>query len=74
MKNMPEDIPNSTGDCDGNWVCEVLDPDQLSRSKPCYGKRPLGGGILVLLWALRLYVILMILLIAYQIWKTFPIK
>lgn len=49
------------------WIRDVLEPDQLSGSKRRYGRRPLGRGILILLWVLRLYVVLMILLVAYQI-------
>jgi hypothetical protein len=57
--------PNGT-----DWIHGVLEPDQLAASKRRYGRRPLRGGILLLLWILRLYVVLMILLVAYQVCKS----
>jgi hypothetical protein len=52
------------------WVHDVLEPDQLSTAKPRFGRRALSRGTLVILWALRVYVILMVLLIAFQIWNA----
>ena len=52
------------------WVHDVLEPDQLSTAKPRFGRRALSRGTLVILWALRVYVILMVLLIALQIWNA----
>jgi hypothetical protein len=51
------------------WVQEVLEPEQLSAAKPRYGRHQLSRGTLWLLWGLRVYVFLMIILIAVQIWR-----
>ena len=45
------------------WVHEALEPDQLSTAKPRFGRRTFSRGTLVILWALRVYVIVMVLLI-----------
>lgn len=52
------------------WVHESLEPDQLSTAKPRFGRRALSRGTLVILWALRVYVIVMVLLIGLQIWNA----
>ena len=54
----------------GTWVHEVLEPDQLSTAKPRFGRRMLSPRTLIVLWALRIYVLLMLLLIALQIWNA----
>ena len=55
-----------------SWVHEVLEPDQLSLAKNMQpvGRRQLKRGTILILWALRLYVVLMMLIIAYQIWTV----
>ena len=53
-----------------SWVHEVLEPEQLSNTKQRFGRRRLSRGTLLLLWGLRLYVLLMVLLIAFQIWNA----
>jgi hypothetical protein len=55
-----------------SWVREVLEPDQLSSAKNMQhvGRRQLKPGTVIVLWALRLYVVLMMLIIAYQIWSV----
>jgi len=52
------------------WVHEVLEPDQLASVKPRHGRRLLSRRTLTVLWALRIYVLLMGLLIAFQIWNA----
>jgi hypothetical protein len=52
------------------WVHEVLEPDQLSTAKRRFGRARLTGGTVVLLWALRIYVVLMTYLIGVQIWQA----
>lgn len=54
------------------WVREVLEPDQLATAKSSQhtGRRHLGLGTIIILWALRLYVIVMMFIIAYQIWTV----
>lgn len=54
----------------GTWVHEVLEPDQLSTSKPRFGRRMLSRRTVIVLWALRIYVLLMLLLIALQMWNA----
>ena len=54
----------------GTWVHEVLQPDQLSTAKQRFGRRKLVPATIVLMWALRIYVILMVLLIAFQVWHA----
>ena len=53
---------------------EVLEPEQLSSMKLKFGRRKLAPPTLALLWILRLYVLLMILLIGYQAWSAFHPK
>lgn len=55
-----------------SWVREALEPDQLSSAKNMQhvGRRQLKPGTVIILWALRLYVVLMMLIIAYQIWSV----
>lgn len=52
------------------WVHEVLQPDQFSTAKPRFGRRLLSRRTLLLLWMLRIYVIMMVLLIALQMWNA----
>jgi hypothetical protein len=52
------------------WMHEVLEPDQLSTTKQRFGRAQLTRGTVALLWGLRIYVILMILLIGVQIWSA----
>ncbi|MGA2750867.1 MAG: hypothetical protein ABSG59_19015 [Verrucomicrobiota bacterium] len=54
-----------------SWVHEFLEPDQLSASKMRYGRRPLRRGTLILLWMLRVYVVLMIFIVALAIRGAF---
>lgn len=53
-------------------VHAVLEDDQLYafKHRQRFGRRPLSRGMVVLLWALRVYVVLMMLLVAFQIYKT----
>lgn len=52
------------------WVHEVLEPAQLSTNKPRFGRAKLTGGTVLLLWGLRIYLLLMIVLIGVQIWTA----
>jgi len=52
------------------WVRAVLDPDQLSSAKKRMGRLALTGKTVLLLWGLRVYLVLMISLIAFQIWNA----
>ncbi len=66
MREQMQTPPQQTG----TWVQEVLQPDQLSTAKQRFGRRKLGPATIVLMWALRIYVILMVLLIAFQVWHA----
>ena len=52
------------------WVHDVLQPDQISTTKPAFGRRNLNLGTVFILWALRVYVILMVVLIGVQVWNA----
>jgi len=73
MSTQPYAGPESRtpGEAVKNWVHEELDPDQLSSGKLSYGRRKLGMGTLILFWGLRVYVLMMILLVGFQIWNAF---
>jgi hypothetical protein len=52
------------------WVYEVLEPNQFSTAKRPFGRRLLSRRKLLLLWVLRIYVIMMVLLIGLEIWNA----
>ncbi|GAC1566512.1 MAG: hypothetical protein NVS3B14_09440 [Ktedonobacteraceae bacterium] len=54
------------------WVREVLEPGQLSTAKRVQRarRRQLSPETVIILWVLRLYVVVMMLIIAYQIWTV----
>jgi len=54
----------------GSWVHEVLEPEQLTASKIRYGRRKISRGTLILLWALRVYVVLMLFVISLAVWNA----
>jgi hypothetical protein len=66
VKRQVQTIPQPTE----TWVHEVLQPDQLSTAKQSFGRRKLSPATIVLMWALRIYVLLMVLLIAFQVWHA----
>lgn len=53
------------------WVHEVLEPDQFSAAKQPFGRQALSRRTVLLLWGLRVYVVLMVLLVAMQTWNAF---
>ncbi len=54
---------------DQAWVLSSLEPDQLARAKKHpIPRRRLKGPELLILWALRLYLLFMMAVVAYQIW------
>jgi hypothetical protein len=60
----------STLDSMESWVHEVLEPDQLTSAKMPYGPSKLSRGTLVLLWALRGYVVFMVFIIGLAVWNS----
>jgi hypothetical protein len=54
---------------DQNWVLSSLEPDQLANAKKhLIPRRHLKGPELLVLWALRLYLLFMVAVVAYQVW------
>lgn len=51
------------------WVMSALESDQLSAAKAKhYPRRQLKRSETLLFWALRVYLLLMIGIVAYQVW------
>ncbi len=54
---------------DQSWVLSSLEHDQLVRAKKHFiPRRRLKGPELLVLWALRLYLFFMMVVVAYQVW------
>jgi len=54
---------------DQTWVLSSLEHDQLANAKKHpIPRRHLKGRELVVLWALRLYLLFMMSVVAYQVW------
>jgi hypothetical protein len=54
---------------DQTWVLSSLEPDQLANAKKNpIPRRLLKGPELVVLWALRLYLLFMMAVVGYQVW------
>jgi len=52
-----------------NLVLSTLEPDQLAEAKKQHvPRRRLKGAELVVLWALRVYLLFMIAVVVYQAW------
>ncbi len=53
------------------WVLENLERDQLVQEKSApVPRRQLRGGELVLVWALRIYLIFMLAVVLWQAWTA----
>ncbi len=54
---------------DQTWVLSSLEPDQLVKAKknPIL-RRHLKGPELLVIWALRLYLLFMMTVVGYQVW------
>ncbi|MGO9324679.1 MAG: hypothetical protein ACLP07_08970 [Terracidiphilus sp.] len=54
-----------------DWVLENLERDQLVQEKSApVPRRQLRGGELVLVWALRIYLIFMMAVVLWQAWTA----
>jgi len=54
---------------DQSWVLSTLEPDQLVKAKKHPNpRRHLKGPELLVLWSLRLYLLFMMTVVAYQVW------
>jgi hypothetical protein len=69
---IPENGKNTTFQESTSWVQQVLPPEQLStvRRAKRFGRQKLKPGTLIILWALRVYVVVMFFLVIYQIWMA----
>jgi hypothetical protein len=70
MTDVAEPDTADSVDSMDSWVYEVLEPDQLTAAKMSYGPRKLSRGTLVLLWALRGYVVFMAVIIGLAVWNA----
>jgi hypothetical protein len=70
MKNNSNNTNETSTDQSEAWVRQVLDFDQLSTAKHKFGLLKMSGKTVVLLWALRVYVVLMVVMIGFQIWNA----
>lgn len=58
-------------DADAGFVLSTLEPDQLAEAKRIgVPRRRLRGGELALLWALRVYVVFMMVVVFWQAWTA----
>ena len=56
---------------DQSWILSSLEPDQLANAKKHpIPRRHLKGPELAILWSLRLYLIFMMTVVAYQVWMA----
>ncbi len=59
------------GEAEEGFVLSALEPDQLVRAaNKAMPRRQLRGGELALLWALRVYVVFMLMVVFWQAWTT----
>jgi hypothetical protein len=65
MKKDDAQLPGS----DPGWILSSLEPDQLVKAKKHpIPRRHLKGPQLLVLWALRLYLLFMMAVVGYQVW------
>lgn len=70
MNEIPKEMPkpmSQSSNAGASWVHEVLEHDQLTASKMRFERRKLGRGTIILLWALRGYVVLMAFIVVLAI-------
>ena len=62
-----DDTPTAASD--QSWVLSSLEHDQLARAKKHFiPRRRLKGPELLIVWGLRLYLLFMMFVVAYQVW------
>jgi hypothetical protein len=62
--------PDQSGS-DQSWVLSSLEHDQLVRAKKhSIPRRHLKGPELIVLWALRIYLLFMMAVVVYQVWTA----
>lgn len=58
-------------DAEAGFVLSTLEPGQLARAaRVAVPRRQLRGGELALLWALRVYVVFMMVVVFWQAWTA----
>jgi hypothetical protein len=69
VKKEEAGMPGSSAD--ESWVFSSLEHDQLVRAKKHHiPRRQLRGRELVVLWALRIYLLFMMAVVIYQVWTA----
>ena len=64
-----QETPISISTSDQSLVLSLLEHDQLAKAKKHFiPRRRLKGPELVVLWALRLYLLFMMTVVGYQVW------
>jgi len=64
-----QETPISISSSDQSLVLSLLEHDQLAKAKKHFiPRRRLKGPELVVLWALRLYLLFMMTVVGYQVW------
>ena len=65
------EAPVLGSDADQSWVLSSLEHDQLVRAKKHpIPRRQLKGAELLVLWGLRIYLVFMMAVVAYQVWTA----
>jgi len=68
---MPKQELTQPSASDQTWVLASLEHDQLVKAKKHpIPRRNLNGPELVVLWALRIYLLFMMAVVAYQVWTA----
>jgi len=66
-----EEAPVLISSYDEKLVLSLLEHDQLARAKKHFiPRRHLKGPELLVLWALRLYLVFMMAVVGYQVWMA----
>jgi len=64
-----DEVQQTVSSSDQSLVLSSLEHDQLARAKKHFiPRRRLKGPELLVLWALRLYLLFMMVVVAYQVW------
>jgi hypothetical protein len=71
MTDPLEPPPNAANPVADSWVIQSLEASQLtSATAKHYARRQLKPREAILLWTLRIYLLLMLGVVAYQVWTT----
>ena len=71
MSEKHEHEHGHVSDADAGFVLSTLEPEQLAEAtRVAVPRRRLRGGELALLWALRIYVVFMMVVVFWQAWTA----